>query len=369
VSEVEVFLFSKIISVFLKPSMIRLRIGSIIIGIVTGCFLLLSFFSSLPDGKLRIIFCDVGQGDGIYVRFPDGRDMVVDGGPGKKILGCLGRHMPFWDRTIDVAILTHPEADHLNGLLAVLSRFRVPYLVRSDIENTTDGFTNLMQLMKEKKVAEKLVTAGAKIDVGGTELAVLWPTAGQIALMNPSNNVAMQQCNNASQIPCPSVLGVTTSSNLNDGSVVVYLSYGSFDALLPGDADSHVDSALIKEIPNDPDGLEVLKVPHHGSKTGMTDDFLDWIAPNNKSKTICLDNNTTMKQPARNASHIEAGGFNNLHCPLAVISVGQNSYGHPAPEIIEKLEKIGFQVMRTDKEGDIEVVSDGREWTVSQSKK
>ena len=331
--------------------MIRLRIGSIIIGIITGCFLLLSFFSSLPDGKLRIIFCDVGQGDGIYVRFPDGRDMIVDGGPGKKILGCLGRHMPFWDRTIDVVILTHPEADHVNGLLAVLSRFRVPYLVRSDIENTTDGFTSLIQLMKEKKVAEKLVMAGAKIDVGGAALTVLWPTATQIALMKPVNNVTMQQCNNASQTPCPSVLGVTTSSNLNDGSVVVYLSYGSFDALLLGDADSHVDKGLTSEIPNDPDGLEVLKVPHHGSRTGMTDAFLSVL------KTRALNSRPGL------------GGYSSPSKPLAVISVGQNSYGHPSPEIIEKLEKIGFHVLRTDKEGDIEVVSDGKEWTVSSSKK
>lgn len=325
--------------------MIQLRIGYLITGIITGFFLVLSFFTTIPDGKLHIVFCDVGQGDGIYVRFPDGKDMVVDGGPGSKIITCLSRHMPFWDRTIDIAVLTHPEKDHLNGIVSVLERYKIAYLLRSDIVNTTEGFATFVRLMKEKNIEEKLVTAGSRIDIGSAALSVLWPSVNQLARMKPNSRLSLEFGQG--------VLGATTTTaNLNDGSVVLYLSYGMFDVLLSGDADSHVDNALVQEIPNDPDGIEVLKVPHHGSKTGMTDGFLK----------IFTRRGLALRQ-AQGAlqDHV-------LRSPLAVISVGTNSYGHPAPEVINKLESAGFQVLRTDKAGDIEVVSDGREWSYSMAK-
>ena len=328
--------------------MIRLRTGYVISGIITGLLLVLSFFTTIPDGKLHIIFCDVGQGDGIYIRFPDGKDMVVDGGPGSKIITCLSRHMPFWDRTIDVAVLTHPEKDHINGLVSVLERYQITYLLRSDIANMTEGYTAFERLMKEKQIDEKRVTAGSHIDIGSTALSVLWPTSNQLARMKPAYLSAIASAKADSSSMKPTVLGATTApANLNDGSVVLYLSYGTFDVLLPGDADSHVDSALLKEIPNDPDGLEVLKVPHHGSKTGMTDGFLSLFGGLHPVKGATL---TTIRKP------------------LAVISVGTNSYGHPAPEVISKLESAGFQVLRTDKTGDIEVVSDGRGWQYTATK-
>jgi len=336
--------------------MIRLRIGYLITGIITGLLLLLSFFTTIPDGKLHITFCDVGQGDGIYIRFPDGKDMVVDGGPGNKIISCLSRHMPFWDRSIDLALLTHPQKDHLTGLIAVLERYRVQYLMRSDVGNSTEGFDVLTKLVKQKNMTEKFVTTGEMITVGPSTLSILWPSKEQIVSMKPKSNVTMQQCNNSSQTPCSSVLGVTTGSNLNDASVVFFLSYGLFDALFPGDADSHVQprmlslrSAGLSESISGKDGsIELFKVPHHGSKTGMTDAFLQQISFV-RGRLAKLNSSSQQKS-------------------LAVISVGKNSYGHPAPEIIEKLTSAGFQILRTDKDGDIEVISDGKEWEVKKER-
>src|SRR3989344_728069 len=100
--------------------MFKLRYGYLISGIITGSILIFSFFGSFPDGKLHIVFCDVGQGDAAYVRFPDGQDMVVDGGPNDNVLGCLGKYMPFWDRHIDLVMLSNPQKDHLQGLISVL---------------------------------------------------------------------------------------------------------------------------------------------------------------------------------------------------------------------------------------------------------
>ena len=339
--------------------MIRLRVGYLITGIVTGLLLILSFFATIPDGKLHVTICDVGQGDGIYVRFPNGKDMVVDGGPGNKIIGCLSRHMPFWDRIIDIAVLTHPEKDHINGLVSVLERYQINYLIRSDIANNTEGYATFERLIKEKHIDEKRVTTGSRIDIGSTALSVLWPTVSQIARMKPA--IPPQGLALSSRLSLEnmqSVLGASVvPANLNDGSVVLYLSYGTFDVLLPGDADSHVDRELSIQIPNDPDGIEIFKVPHHGSKTGMTDAFLQKLSfarpvyPERSRRSLLKQENSLSQQK-----------------PLAVISVGNNSYGHPAPEVIQKLESAGFQVIRTDKAGDIEVVSDGRGWQYTVTK-
>jgi beta-lactamase superfamily II metal-dependent hydrolase len=293
--------------------MFNLKKGYVLSGIVTGCILLFTFFSQLPDGKLHVIICDVGQGDAAYIKFPGGEDMLIDGGPGgktPKVLGCLGKYMPLFDRTIDIVVLTHPQEDHLGGLEEVVKRYEVKNFVHSDVGNTTQGFETLMSTVKEKRIMERIVGTGEKISIGAATVSVVWPESSFLAEKKAAN-----------------VLGV---SNVNDASVVLKLSYGTFDAVFPGDADSHVDGNLTKIPLSDPDEIEVLKVPHHGSKTGMTEGFYEWLGP----------------------------------IKLAVISVGKNMYGHPAAETITRLEKDGAQVLRTDKEGNIEVVSDGKSWSV-----
>ncbi len=269
--------------------MFRLRTGYLISGIITGCILVFSFFGSLPDGKLHIIFCDVGQGDAAYIKFPDGRDMVVDGGPNDNVLGCLGNSMPFWDRHIDMVLLTHPQKDHMQGLISILERYDVDYFVRSDIENTTEGYEKLLALAAAKNIPVKYMTAGESITVDNTVLRFLGPPADMV------------------------------SRELNEHSLVFVLDYGTFDALFTGDA---TFSESVEPV-------EVLKVPHHGSKTGMNEAFLNRLKPT-----------------------------------LAVISVGKNNYGHPAQEALNLLQTVGARVLRTDEEGDIEVASDGRGWTV-----
>lgn len=302
--------------------MFKLRTGYFISGIATGLVLLLSFVWTLPDGKLHIVFCDVGQGDAAYIRFPDGRDMVVDGGPNDRVIGCLGRHMPFWDRHLDMVAMTHPQKDHMQGLISVFARYRVDYFLKSDIANATEGYQMLMREIGEKKVPVKLTTRGQKITLGATTLSFLWPSDEQIARMRPPSDLG--------SLSSPgNVLGISSPGDLNDGSLVFWLRYGSFDALFPGDADQHVEHYYTGHELAD-DTFEVLKVPHHGSKTGMTDAFLDWLKPR-----------------------------------LAVISVGKNSYGHPAESTLATLAARAIPVKRTDQEGDIEVVSDGKIWYTS----
>jgi len=106
---------------------------------------------ALPDNRLHLVVCDVGQGDAILVSYKT-TQMLIDGGPNSAVLGCLADHMPFYDHRIEVVMLTHPQADHLNGLIEVLKRYTVLEFVRSDVENNTDGFRELMGLNAGRKV-------------------------------------------------------------------------------------------------------------------------------------------------------------------------------------------------------------------------
>ena len=272
--------------------MFKLRWGYLISGIITGCMLLVSFITSLPDGKLHLVFCDVGQGDAAYIRFPDGRDMLVDGGPNDRVIACLSRHMPFWDREIDLVIMSHPQKDHIAGLVSVLARYRAGYVVHSRATEPSDLYEKLKNVMAEKAVMVKVVSRGEHIVVGPVILSVLGPGG--------------------------------TSGDVNSQSLVFALNYGSFDALFPGDA------PLLPSFAGQAAGaLEVLKVPHHGSRTGLVPSILELVHP-----------------------------------AVAVISVGNNSFGHPSPEVVTTLTQIGARILRTDQTGDIEVVSDGRNWSV-----
>lgn len=293
----------------------RLRVGYILSGIITGFVLMIAFLTSLPDGTLLLVFCNVGQGDATYIRFSDGRDMLIDGGPTNAVVSCLSKYMPFWDRRIDMVVLTHPQKDHMQGLIDVLSRYDVTYFLHSDITNNTEGFRQLTDILRTRHITERFAVKGEKINIGGAQLSIVWPSTAQIARMKPP------EADGATD-----VLGVSSGADVNDGSVVLWLRYGTFDALFPGDADMRVEAGYRGFSLADKD-FEVLKVPHHGSRTGMSKEYVQWLSPQ-----------------------------------TAVISVGKNSYGHPAGEILSELAETGAEVLRTDTEGDIVIVSDGRAW-------
>lgn len=302
----------------------KLRYGYLVSGIVTGCIILFSLIWTLPDGKLHVVFCDVGQGDAAYIRFPDGHDMVIDGGPGSAVLQCLSRHMPFWDRHIDIVALTHPQKDHMQGLISVVNRFRIGSFLRSDVMATSDGFSALQQSVQASDTPVRFMSQGSRIRVGSVTLTFLWPSEEQIAKgKRASSAFAASQKTSGDE----RVLGAQTG-DLNDYSLVQLLQYGSFDVLFTGDADTHVEGYYTGGSLGIPP-LDVLKVPHHGSKTGMTDAFVDWVSPR-----------------------------------VSIISVGKNSYGHPSSNALDSLKQKQSRIFRTDQSGDIEIVSDGTHFTV-----
>lgn len=270
-------------------------------------------YSRFYDGKLHLVFCNVGQGDAIFIRTPGGKDILIDGGPDDSVLDCLSNHMPFWDRTIEVMVLTHPHADHLTGLISVLERYQVIHYFTEKVEHRTKVYQRLQDTLALKNVTAKYTFSGDRIDFPDkTQLLTIWPDKEVV------NNQELQDMD--------SIEKDSSSLDVNGFSVISQISYGDFNALLTGDAGVLVEDKIAKIV----GPVDVLKVPHHGSKTGMSEYFLDQLKP-----------------------------------ILAVISVAtRNRYNHPSEEMLNLLKSNQIKTLRTDTDGEIEVVSDGKEFKV-----
>jgi competence protein ComEC len=260
---------------------------------------------SFNDKKMHVVICDVGQGDAIFMRTPNGSDILIDGGPDNSVLSCLSRHMPFWDRTIEIMILTHPHADHLTGLIDVLKRYRVLAFGTEKIGSSTDAYKELLKQLAQNRTKIRFLYQGDRFVIkDGVTLGVLWPTYEWI-----NQNLLSK-----------------TNSDENGLSVINLLGYKNFKALFTGDAqDSDVEKIDLMV-----GKISLLKIPHHGSKTSLDSEVLKVLAPK-----------------------------------IAAISVGaKNKYGHPNPFTLNLLSQLSVKTLRTDQIGDIEIISDGGKWRV-----
>jgi competence protein ComEC len=271
------------------------------------------FAPVLSRGKLEVSVLDVGQGDSIFAAFPDGRTMLIDGGgqPGSEWVGGqrsgldVGEQVvsPYlWSRGIkrlDVVALTHAHHDHLDGLHSVLQNFRVGELwIGRDEE--THAFEDLLKEAREHGVRVVHEVSGSKFDWDGVTGDVLWP-----ADATPVNEAS------------------------NDDSLVLRLDDGSVRFLLAGDIQKKVEQRLVRE--DAEIAADFLKVPHHGSKTSSTPDFVAAVSPK-----------------------------------VAVVSAGEaNPFGHPAPGTVEHYAQAGVRFLRTDHDGAVTALTDGRGLTVT----
>ena len=244
--------------------------------------------------------------------------MLKEGGREKRVLSCRGKYMPFWDRSIDLVVLSHPQKDHLEGLIPVIERYNIGYLVSPVIGNDTEGYKKLIQLISQKNIKVKNLYQDDAFSLGEVRFTVLWPQREWVAqkIQNPNDKIQIALGK--------TVLGITTDADLNSFSYYLHMKYRDFDALFTGDGDSKMQDELLASA--DLPDIEVLKFPHHGSKTGILASLLDKLRPE-----------------------------------WAIISVGmKNSYGHPAKESLELLKSRGIFVRRTDLEGDIEIITAGK---------
>lgn len=247
------------------------------------------------DQRLIVWFFDVGQGDAIFIESPDGRQILIDGGTGSLVLEKLSRVMPFWDRSLDAVLLTHPHADHIGGLISVLERYRVERVYTTgSLYATTETEEFLRRLNDGEEVV--IVDGPVTLELGrGTTLEIIAP-------VESLRNVRVDDPNNAS------IAGV--------------LRYGEINVLLTGDLGGRAEQGLLTRLK---ETVDVLKVGHHGSQTSTSADLLKATKPV--------------------AAIISVGA--------------DNSYGHPHAATLDRLKEFGVTVLRTDLDGDIRLTSDG----------
>ncbi len=260
-----------------------------IVFFLAGVVMLSTFFLWLLLSQYEqtsVVFLNVGQGDAILLS-QGSYQVLIDGGrSGKDLLARLGRHVPFWDRKIEVVIATHPDADHIGGLSSLLRAYQVDQVFTTGAESETETW-RLFRDGVVKSVGHEPTT----LFRGGT---IEFPAGGKLSVEYPLT-------------PLPKA-----AADTNEGSIVARFVYGETSFLLTGDLPRE-ETVLPDEAP-----VSVLKVAHHGSKYSTSASFLDRIKPEE-----------------------------------AVLSVGKNSYGHPDPSVVERLQQRGTRIHRTDQEGDI----------------
>lgn len=287
----------------MKKFIVMIFIASVLL-----LFLIFFAFFKYQDDKLHLVVCDVGQGDAIFIRTSIQTDILIDGGPDSSVLSCLSRHMPFWDRSLDLVIMTHPDADHSLGLIDVIDRYKIDNFYTQEVPGSTDVYKRLEAKLSDKKLSAKYLLSGKRIsDKSGFSMLTLWPSLEAIERMDKNRS----------------------KTTLNKVAVVELVRFGDFKGLLTAD----IGFEEMNEIYTEANSINFLKVPHHGSRTGIDELELSFMNPD-----------------------------------FAAISVGKNNYGHPSKQILDLLKKENVSYLRTDQVGDIEVISDGKIWFLKTKK-
>jgi competence protein ComEC len=266
-------------------------------------------FLNMPDDKLHVSILDVGQGDAILIQTPNRQDILIDGGPSPQAIGLeLGKRLPFWDKTIDLVILTQPQADHVVGLIEVLQKYKVQQIIEPGIAYNSATYQQWLKLVNGNEIKHEIGHAGQEVNLGnGIKLEILHP---------------------------PSPLLQDTSDDIDNNGIVLRLSWNKVSFLFTADIGHETEWHLIAQRAN----LKstALKVAHHGSQTSTSPEFLAVVNPE-----------------------------------IAAISVGTNNrFGLPDSEIVDRLtERLGSdRLYLTSTHGTIEFITDGNRLWVKYDK-
>lgn len=243
----------------------------------------------------------------MFIQAPNGNQVLIDGGPDASVLQELGKIMPYYDHSIDMLVLTHPHADHVDGLIEVLKKYKVSKIIENNINFKSADYDEWNKLTSGMDITE--AKAGQEANLGdGITLNILYP------YQSGSGNVVITSKN---------------SSKVHDYMVVSRLDYGTESVVFTGDMEAKVEDKLIH------DGAKLsaqfLKVGHHGSTTSTSDEFLNAVKPE-----------------------------------VAFIEVGANNvYKFPNPTIVQRLENHGIKYYRTDIDGTVELSLDGQNYRIN----
>lgn len=272
----------------------KLFYGTIIALLVLSLILSLIILS-VQKNTLQIVFLDVGQGDAILISQGKNQILIDGGKDGRLLLEKMGKYIPFWDRDIEMIVATHPDQDHIGGLIDVLKSYRVDSVLKTNAESDSETYKKLEEEIAKEKSQKIEAKKGTTIKLSDDVAAdILSPT---ISLPDAADDAS------------------------NDNSVVIKFNYGENKFLFTGDLPSAQEETLIRDSLAFSDSLnsQILKISHHGSKYATSNEFLDAVRP-----------------------------------AEAIISVGKNnSYGHPNQEVLDRLLQHKIKIFRTDEGGDI----------------
>lgn len=257
--------------------------------VAASCALAARELALMPDGKLHLYFFDVGQGDATLIVTPSGKQIVVDGGPDMSTLEYLGTYMPFFDRTIDLVVLTHPNADHMTALPDVLHRYAVSSVLLSGSDYDLGKYSAMLEQILSRNISVVLADPTKDIDMGdGVVLDTVWPRPYDVS-----------------------------EFDVNNASVVLRVLYKNHSIMLPGDIEALAEHAILRS--GVPLKSTVLKAAHHGSKSSSSTGFLLAVNPE--------------------LAVISAGR--------------DNRFGHPHLEVLHRFENMGIPLHSTAKESTI----------------
>ena len=253
------------------------------------CALALREVLLLPDGKLHLYFLDIGQGDATFIVTPSGKQILVDGGPDMSTLEHLGIYMPFFDRSIDLVVLTHPNADHMTALPEVLRRYHVSSVLLSGSDYNLGRYSAMIEQILLQKISVVLADPATDIDMeDGVVLDILWPQSDTVS-----------------------------DFDVNNASVALRLLYKDNSVLLPGDIEALAENIILQS--GVPLRSTVLKAAHHGSKSSSSTGFLLAAEPE----------------------------------LVIVSAGRDNRFGHPHAGVLDRLENMSIPLRSTAKEGTI----------------
>ncbi|MDD3647256.1 MAG: MBL fold metallo-hydrolase [Candidatus Dojkabacteria bacterium] len=272
--------------------------------IILSVFLIVEILVFISfDDLLSIEFLDVGQGDSCLIRTPGNKYILVDAGEDETVLSELGEVVPFWITKIDIFIGTHADSDHIKGFLYVLDKYEVDVVLVNDLEVEDQNLCRIKEVANAKGTRVIEAVQGDTFRAGDFKADILWPPEDQLSELDD-----------------------------NQKSIVVSCKYNQFSFLLTGDIESDQEMALIEQ--NVRIGSEILKLPHHGSKTASSYEFLRYVDPD-----------------------------------VVIISCGlDNKFSHPHAETIDKLDNLGIHYYRTDKQGRIGFRTNGQNYRVMVEK-
>lgn len=260
--------------------------------------------AQIPKAKkdLHVAYLDIGQGDAIYIEAPNGKQMLIDGGRGSQVIGELSKQMNFFDKTIDVVIGSHPDADHIGGLVDVLNHYKVGAFIEPGSNTDTKIYKVLEDKIAQEKIPHIAARKGMKVMLDAKENVY-------VDIIFPDQDVS--------------------SWETNASSVVARLVYGDTSYLFTGDSPIAIEDYLIGKYKTELKS-DILKLGHHGSRTSSGDKYLETVAP-----------------------------------ILGIISAGRdNTYGHPHKETLERLANHGIKYLSTIDNGTINIDSDSQTFLI-----